>query len=93
VWKSCNILGHSADQCRIFDAETMKENGGRKSLFWFDIVKEPRDYQDQLIAHLKAYGPIQGPTAHEFIDKRLEETRTRWDTEQAEKAVDPDGYK
>jgi hypothetical protein len=84
--------GHNADLCRIYDAERLKENGGRKSLQWFDIAKEPREYQDKLMAYLKAYGPIkdQGPTAPEFVDKRLEETRVAL-AQQAENVQDAEG--
>jgi hypothetical protein len=92
VCSSCNMPGHNADLCRIYDAERLKENGGRKSLQWFDIAKEPRDYQDKLMAYLKAYGPIkdQGPTAPEFVDKRLEETRVAL-AQQAENVQDAEG--
>ena len=72
----------------------MRENGGRKSLFWFDIVKEPRDYQDRLIACLKTHGALREKTLAEleYIDRRLEETRERLDKEKAELPVNPEGY-
>ncbi len=94
VCESCNIPGHSPDKCRIFDAETMRENGGRKALFWFDIVKEPRDYQDRLIAYLKSHGALREhtPAELEYIDRRLEETREWLDKEHAERTANPEGY-
>ena len=83
---------HAEDKCRIYDPECLKENGGGKNLQWFDIAKEPRAYQDKLMAYLKAYGPIkdQGPTAPEFVDRRLEETRVAL-AQQAENVQDAEG--
>ena len=84
--------GHEETQCRIYDFEQLKENGGRKGLQWFDLAKEPRDYQDKLIAYLKAYGPVkdQGASGADFVDKRMEETREAI-ARQATRDNDPNG--
>jgi hypothetical protein len=73
---SCHMPGHDETKCRIYDHEQIKASG-RKSLQWFDLAKEPRDYQDKLVAYLKAYGPVkdQGASGADFVDRRMEETR------------------
>jgi hypothetical protein len=72
----------------------MRENGGHKALFWLDIFKEPRDYQDHLIACLKSHGALREhtPAELEYIDRRLEETRERHEKEKAELTANPEGY-
>jgi len=81
--------------CRIYDAEVLRTNGNVKNLFWFDIVKEPKEYQDKLIAHLKAHGPLKDktPTDLAFLDQRLEEKRVEYAREEEERLKDPAAYK
>lgn len=80
---------------RIYDAEVLKTNGNKKNLFWFDIVKEPKDYQDKFIAHLKAYGPLkdQSPTKLAFLDQRLEMKCVEYAREEEERLKDSEAYK
>ncbi len=73
----------------------MRSNGGKKNLFWFDIVKEPREYQDKLMTFLKGYGPMKDASTAElaFLDERLEDKRAELAQEEEEKLKDPEGYK
>lgn len=94
VCESCFNSGHEAEQCRIYDPERLKANGRRKNLQWFDIAKEPRDYQDRLLAHLKAHGPIkdqQGVPGAAFVDKRMEEPRAQLAEDAENKTKDGQG--
>ena len=93
--ESCNAPGHAAEQCRIYDAETLRSNGGRKNLFWFDIVKESREYQDKLMAYLKAHGPLKdiSPAEIAYLDERLEDKRAELAREEEEKLKDPEGFR
>ncbi len=67
--------------------------GTRREL-WI-IVKEPREYQDKLMAFLKPYGPLKdtSPAKITFLDERLEDKRAELAQEEEEKLKDPEGYK